>query len=206
LKATKKNLQKGEIVVICDFLENYAFIVQNSIQAYYWSNNQASLHPFVCYYKLNGEEHHFCFVVILNIMHHDTIAVYLYQTMFINHLKTKLPNTKKKFYFTDGAPSQYIKIGKIPLISATTTLIFTLKLSGIISRPPMAKVHVMELVEPSNVWQQKHHFNMLVSHSLIQRSNFFLGPNQTLKEPVLDSPQHLSMRKSAKNWNLGFAI
>jgi hypothetical protein len=107
LKATKKNLQEGEVVVICDFSENYAFIVQNSIQAYYWSNNQASLHPFVCYYILNGEEHHFCFVVISDIMHHDTVAVYLYQTMFINHLKTKLPNINKIFYFTDGAPSQY---------------------------------------------------------------------------------------------------
>jgi hypothetical protein len=28
LKATKKNLQEGEYVVICNFSENYAFIVQ----------------------------------------------------------------------------------------------------------------------------------------------------------------------------------
>jgi hypothetical protein len=37
-------------------------------------------------------------------MHHDTVAVYFYQTLFIKHLKTKLPNTNK--IFTDGA-SQY---------------------------------------------------------------------------------------------------
>jgi hypothetical protein len=114
LKATKKNLQEGEYVVICDFSENYAFIVQNSIQAYYWSINQASLHPFVCYYKLNGVEHHFCFVVISNIMHHDTVSVYLYQTYIIKNLKTMLPKTKKKIFFTDGAPSQ--NFAKISLI------------------------------------------------------------------------------------------
>jgi hypothetical protein len=133
LKATKKNLQEDEYVVICNFSENSAFIVQNSIQAYYWSNNQASLHPFVCYYKLNREEHHFCFVVISNIMHHDTVAVYLYQTMFMNHLKTKLPNTKKNSISPMGLLSS-IKIAKFSLISATTTLILTLKLSEIISR------------------------------------------------------------------------
>jgi hypothetical protein len=49
LKRTKENLQEGEVVVICDFAENFAFLVQDSIQGNYWSNDQATLHPFVCY-------------------------------------------------------------------------------------------------------------------------------------------------------------
>ena len=47
-------------------------------------------------------------VIISDCLQHDTIAVYLYQTMLIMFLKQALPFPLKKImYFCDGATSQY---------------------------------------------------------------------------------------------------
>ena len=51
IRERKDSLELGEIFVICDFLENYSFIIQNAAQGYYWNNSQATIHPFVVYYK-----------------------------------------------------------------------------------------------------------------------------------------------------------
>ena len=34
-----------------DFAENYSFIIQDTIQGFYWQNGQATLHPFAVYYR-----------------------------------------------------------------------------------------------------------------------------------------------------------
>lgn len=51
---TKTNLEEGEVVVTCDFSENYSFVLQDEVQSYHWTNSQATLHPFVVYYR--GED------------------------------------------------------------------------------------------------------------------------------------------------------
>lgn len=35
---------KNECIVICDFSENYAFIIQNSVQGIHWNNDQVTIH------------------------------------------------------------------------------------------------------------------------------------------------------------------
>ena len=41
-------------------------------------------------------------------MHHDTVAVYLFQKSLIAYLKRSLPSVPQKiYYFSDGAASQY---------------------------------------------------------------------------------------------------
>lgn len=47
LNHLKENLKVGEVIVLADFSENYSFIVQDAIQGYHWTNNQATVHPFV---------------------------------------------------------------------------------------------------------------------------------------------------------------
>ena len=104
----KSNLKNGEVVVQADFSENYAFIVQDAAQGFHWNNSQATVHPFVVYYTHSQEEHHISFVVISDCLHHDTLAVYLFQKKLILFLKQALPFTlKKMYYFSDGAASQY---------------------------------------------------------------------------------------------------
>ena len=47
----KENLTSGEFIVIADSSENYSFVVQGEVQSFHWNNLQATVHPFLCYYK-----------------------------------------------------------------------------------------------------------------------------------------------------------
>ena len=75
----KMALKKGEFLVTLDFSENYSFILQDAAQGFHWNNSQATLHPFVAYYLESGEIHHVSYVVISDCLHHDTVAVHLFQ-------------------------------------------------------------------------------------------------------------------------------
>ena len=102
------NLKPGEIVVSADFSENYAFVLQDAAQGFHWNNAQATIHPFVVYYKVSGEEYHLSFVVISDCLIHDTVAIYLYQKRLIAHLRETLTfSPKQVFYFSDKAAAQY---------------------------------------------------------------------------------------------------
>ena len=108
-KLKKKELQKGEYLVCLDFAENYTFNVQNAIQAYHWAAKQATLHPFVIYYRQNNVTNHINYVVVSENLHHDANSVHLFNSKMIAHLKKSFgsDNVKKIFYFSDGAGSQY---------------------------------------------------------------------------------------------------
>lgn len=109
LSETKNNLLQGELVLICDFAENYSFIVQDSIQSFHWSNNQATIHPFVVYFRnCQNQLEHINFVLVSDILEHNTIAVHLFQKKLMNFLNKKLfLKVKKLFYFSDGSAAQY---------------------------------------------------------------------------------------------------
>ena len=81
----KSSLKPGEIVVSADFSENYAFILQDAAQGFHWNNSQATIHPFVAYFRESDSINHLSFVIISDKLHHDTIAVYLYQKRLIAH-------------------------------------------------------------------------------------------------------------------------
>ncbi|XP_044575208.1 uncharacterized protein LOC123259016 [Cotesia glomerata] len=46
LKTLKETLKPNEYVIICDFAENYAFVVQNAASGFHWNNDQATVFPF----------------------------------------------------------------------------------------------------------------------------------------------------------------
>ena len=86
------------------------FVVQDSIQGYHWSNDQATVHPFVCYYRKPDEIElsHINYVVISDSRSHDTVAVHHYLGKIIPDLKRRIgAQLSKIFYFTDGAVAQY---------------------------------------------------------------------------------------------------
>ncbi|CAF3716375.1 unnamed protein product [Rotaria socialis] len=102
------HLKEGEFLVIGDFAENYTFIIQDEVQSFHWNNMQATLHPFVCYYKIEGKTEHLSFVIISECLIHDNIAVHLFQRHLINYLKKQFnKNLSKIFYFSDGCAGQY---------------------------------------------------------------------------------------------------
>ncbi|XP_039969200.1 uncharacterized protein LOC120781131 isoform X2 [Bactrocera tryoni] len=47
----KRNVNEGEFIVTLDFSENYTCQVQDAVQSQHWANVQATLHPYVVYYK-----------------------------------------------------------------------------------------------------------------------------------------------------------
>ena len=154
LYATRKTtLKVGEFLVTADLSENYSFMLQDSAQGFHWNNSQATLHPFVAYYLDSEEVRHLSYVVISDCLHHDMVAVHLFQKSFINFLKNFLPpalHPKKIIYFSDGAASQY-KNSKISSICVARKMILELQLNSI-SQPFRTErvIPVMVFVEPSN--------------------------------------------------------
>eukprot|EP00731_Ephydatia_muelleri_P027659 Em0019g532a len=72
----KERLNPGEFIVIADFSENYSFVVQDEVQSFHWNNLQATIHPFLCYYKnSDGKLDSVCFTIISENTDHDIIAM-----------------------------------------------------------------------------------------------------------------------------------
>ena len=110
MREKKESLGPGEFLVVADFSENFSFVVQDEIQSFHWSNNSATIHPFVCYYRDNGELRSVCYIVISSCIQHDVNAVHLFQRKLINFLTQvccggQLP--KKIWYMSDGCAAQY---------------------------------------------------------------------------------------------------
>ncbi len=116
LKYRKSNAATDECLVICDFSENYSFVVQDAVQGFHWSNAQCTIHPFAVYYK-NGESSHtmkndssleFTSLIALSeSTKHNHVAVRLFITGLVNFIKEKLRHIKKICFFSDGSGAQY---------------------------------------------------------------------------------------------------
>lgn len=106
LSNKKNSLQNGEILVICDFSENYSFIIQNSAQGYHWNNNQATIHPFEIYYIKENKLENLSFIIISEVLTHDTIAVQLFISKLLDFIKQSISFTKITF-MSDGAAAHY---------------------------------------------------------------------------------------------------
>ncbi|KAE8742419.1 hypothetical protein FOCC_FOCC012030, partial [Frankliniella occidentalis] len=105
----KSQLADDEALVIMDFSENYSFSIQKSIQAFHWSNDQSTVHPFVAYYR-NMESKAIeviSYVTISEHLKHSVYAVHSFQKKFLKFLKEKIPGLKRIVYFTDGCAAQY---------------------------------------------------------------------------------------------------
>lgn len=106
-KSIKKNLQSDQCIVICDFAENYAFVIQNAVPGFHWNNNQATIFPIVFYYNDNGLIKHETLVFISDCTKHDAVAVYVYLQAFNEYLSDHHPHILQCIYFSDGAPQQF---------------------------------------------------------------------------------------------------
>jgi len=72
----KSNLQSGVFQVIADFSENHSFVLQDEAQGFHWNNSQVTIHPFMIYYMESGMLHQLSYVIILECLHHDTVAFF----------------------------------------------------------------------------------------------------------------------------------
>lgn len=107
LRELKEKLKKHEFIVIVDFAENYAFVVQEAAPGFHWNNDQATVYTVVIYYKIGNELNHHSMVIISDCLSHDAIAVHLFSGVIINFIKSLSSEVHKIFFFSDGAPQQY---------------------------------------------------------------------------------------------------
>lgn len=106
-RSTKEHLDNHTAVITLDFAENYSFLVQDAVQGFHWSNNQATIHPIVMYYSNNGITQHVTYCIISDCLTHDAVTVRCFLQKFIQCVKQTYPLVSKFIYFTDGAVSQY---------------------------------------------------------------------------------------------------
>ena len=64
-------------------------------------------HSTVAYFVQNSNFQHLSYVAISESTEHDVTAVHLFQKLFLEFLKEKVPNTHKIIYFFDGCTAQY---------------------------------------------------------------------------------------------------
>lgn len=107
LKQLKEHMGTDECIVLGDFAENYAFIIQDAVSGFHWNNDQATIHPFVVYYRNNdGQLTNKNFCVISDHLGHSTSSFYAFQEKILAIIKSE-NNIRTVHYFTDGAPTQY---------------------------------------------------------------------------------------------------
>ena len=78
LRELKDSLRSHTAVILLDFDENYSFLVKDAVQGHYWGNSQASIHPFVIFYKQTGELKCHNIAVISDYFKHDTVTVHMF--------------------------------------------------------------------------------------------------------------------------------
>ncbi|KMQ88333.1 hypothetical protein RF55_12203 [Lasius niger] len=103
MKNVKMSLKEGEFLVICDFAENYAFVVQDAAPGFHWNNSQATVYPVVICFK----DSHKSLAIVSDNTIHDAIAVHIYTRIVVNYIKSISDNVRKIYYFSDEAPQQF---------------------------------------------------------------------------------------------------
>lgn len=79
-----------------DFAENFSFIVQDEIQSYHWVNKQATVHPFVSYYKEGNQLKSFCLRILSDHLEHTTAVFHNFQAYLVKH-KGKFTASRKNY-------------------------------------------------------------------------------------------------------------
>lgn len=86
-KQMKSTLNDGEFLVLCDFSENYAFVVQDAAQAFHYNNNQTTVYTVIYYYRKDGKLCHESIIILSDCLSHDSVAVYICNSIVTEHIK-----------------------------------------------------------------------------------------------------------------------
>ncbi|XP_066584842.1 LOW QUALITY PROTEIN: uncharacterized protein [Prorops nasuta] len=107
-RSLKESLKSNEVIIVCDFAENYEFVVQNAAPGFHWNNNQATIYPIVIYFTKSNELFHNSLVTISDYLQHVATSVHLFSKVAVNYIINKMfKGMSKIFYFSDGAPQQF---------------------------------------------------------------------------------------------------
>ena len=108
LSDCKKNLPKGECVVLMDFSENYTCVPLEEVQSGYWNQEGVTIHPLVVYFRDEDDNlSHQSYVAVSDEKGHNSSTVIAILNQVIPRLKKLVPQLSKIHYWTDGPTSQY---------------------------------------------------------------------------------------------------
>ncbi|KAK9873518.1 hypothetical protein WA026_022930 [Henosepilachna vigintioctopunctata] len=89
----KENLSLGEVVINCNFAENYSFVIQDEVLSFHWTSTQATIHPFIIYYKWENKLKYLQYIFISDCLGHNTTSFYVFQNKLISILKENRKST-----------------------------------------------------------------------------------------------------------------
>ena len=108
LKKSKEELPPDTAIIICDFAENYQYVIQGEVQSYHWSKEYCTLHPISIYIKQGDSLNKAVSLCVLSDdIKHDTPFVYECMKLTVQHCREHYPHITKFEYFTDGCAGQY---------------------------------------------------------------------------------------------------
>lgn len=112
LNHLKESIIVGIILALGDFSENFHFVFQDASQGFHWNNNQATIHPFIFYFRtetnlLRNDIFTCIFIIISDCLKHDSTAVNLFQKYFFEFLRKNYNLSSEVIYFSDGSGKQY---------------------------------------------------------------------------------------------------
>ena len=95
-------------IILADFVEYYAMVVQDAVQGWHWTRLQCTIHLLVLYYTdLTGQLLTTSFGFTSDDLNYDIGFVYYVQKLFCNYLKFNLPYITTTHYFFGGCACQY---------------------------------------------------------------------------------------------------
>ena len=146
-KQRKASLKLSKCVLVLDFAENYSIIVQDATQDIHWNNSQATIHPFVLYYR-DDNTNLVQQITYASISYHtiyNIIAIYTFvKKLLLEYLKPSFLHIKKVIYFSDSSAAQYENYKNFTNLSSMK-IILIWKQNGTFLPCPMGKILVMVL-------------------------------------------------------------
>ena len=87
LQDSKENLDNKVCIILMDFAKKYSFIIQATIQIFYWQNSQTTLHPFAEYQLRCGS-----YCTISDHSKHNQTTVHCFVTKLLSFIRIDLPH------------------------------------------------------------------------------------------------------------------
>jgi len=108
LSELKLKLPTDTCIAIADFSENYSMVIQDSVQGWYFTKQQCTIHPLVLYYMDDDNNlTNQMFAFFSDDLDHDTGFLYSIQKQLTEYISFNLKQIKKILYFSDGCSGQY---------------------------------------------------------------------------------------------------
>ena len=106
----KKQLRKGDVMLIMDFSSNYSHHKQGEIHGAFWCRRQTTFHTIIAYYPCPKKcDRLVCdkIMIVSKDIKHDSFAVDTFVNKALSHLKEKGIPVKRVIMWSDNCGTQY---------------------------------------------------------------------------------------------------